>query len=523
MGLTLIGATGHAARPQARPASVDWTSYYDQATRNIEARFRYRRVVRGRVTDSKGRGVSGFRVEAHPPVYSTGIPYGNGAVTGPNGRYEIRGLDRQTYSVQAYNDGKPLIPSERRTADLRASKAVRGVDFTVVSGPKITVRAFDALTGAPIPGLVLLGPNPYGNQPVPVATTDERGEAVWRSFQSTGTLSLEDPGGWAVLSPDGRPGDLAFAAESGWSVVKEIRIEGEAFRGSPLAIHGTAVDEKGKPTSGATIWATRGGRSAKALALADAEGRFTLLMPRSSAPFVAPPAEETITVLAERGLLCAERRLEREDRTGSVRLLLKENQRASAFGRIVDENGRPVNDVSVDAEPLLGQPAGTRDDRPWTLTERDGRFTIRGLRPNVRYVFHTGNQGWNERIVSETIEEGYGGGATGPFRAGEARSLGWIFVRHAEATVEGTVVDESGKPILPHVALSLKGARTNVQTFTDARGCFRLADVVDEPLTLRVFRDTDFRDENPSQVLKIQVRPNERDLRLVVGMSSPRA
>lgn len=66
--------------------------------------------------------------------------------------------------------------------------------------------------------------------------------------------------------------------------------------------------------------------------------------------------------------------------TGGPEIVLEVPEGAAIAGRVLDESGAPIPDVRV-----VARRAGTYEDGPRASTDREGRYRIQGLHPEVRY------------------------------------------------------------------------------------------------------------------------------------------
>ena len=136
----------------------------------------YGAAISGWVKLEDGRPAVGFTVHADLAAWPDGGGGPNAAVTDGHGWYRINASPelRMNYSgpglnpngpngylVWVSNGGKPYVEPSPQTIDTDALPKHRAthVDFVLRSGPEITARAQDAVTGAPVPGVTIFYQN----------------------------------------------------------------------------------------------------------------------------------------------------------------------------------------------------------------------------------------------------------------------------------------------------------------------------------------------------------------------------
>lgn len=112
-------------------------------------------------------------------------------------------------------------------------------------------------------------------------------------------------------------------------------------------------------------------------------------------------------------------------------------------GVVVDEQGRPVEGVTVDASSL-------ENDWNWSMdrgakTDAAGKFTLAGVRPGEYRV--TASKGWFETLRKPgTTDDEQHQGEKATVRAGETTRVRLV-IESQTGTISGVVVDAAGKPV----------------------------------------------------------------------------
>ena len=232
--------------------------------------------------------------------------------------------------------------------------------------------------------------------------------------------------------------------------------------GDAAVFRGRVVDERGRGVSGARVWyrpyedpgpalglATDGLRAAdvpaedRVHADTDTDGRFELRAPRL--PDVRRQRCHFSVTHHDRARRAVGLSCHGDGPWDLGEIVMHPGARCS--GRVVDETGTPLPDVSVHAtttqperrerrERYEDDPVqGANDAIHWVRTDRDGRFTVSGLATGMARVHVRNDDGWAPHSSDEFA-----------VRAGEDVDLGDLVLRRG-AVLAGVVVDADGAPI----------------------------------------------------------------------------
>lgn len=236
----------------------------------------------GRVRDAHGQPLAGIHVLLAPEFpavseeewasWQARMPSTVRQIhTGPTGWFLLRGIWPGTYTIQA-SQSPPvhlvLQPGEHKgplRLRLHADELPQGQgDWTV---------AVTDLSGAPLPGIRVVGTIPNRPDRILAATTDREGRVTFSSAPGErARLSL--------LDPQGRFRSKAVEAADPTSLPSrtlEIRLAAETA--APLAVEGTVIDPRGQPLAGIRLefWPAAVedvGGFGRSLAFTDAGGAF---------------------------------------------------------------------------------------------------------------------------------------------------------------------------------------------------------------------------------------------------------
>ena len=499
----------------------------------------HRGSIRGRVTLDDRANPAGIVVRARFRYHATGATGEGVAVVRADGSYEIRALDSREFVLTVEN-AAGYIPPPPLSVDLRGKTLVSGANLDLRLGPLVTVRVREAITGAPVSGLLLTAADPrFGPAYGEGVPTDAKGEAALRAEALDLTLHLEDPTGrYAGVETPGLYRSVALPRSNPfhWDLrVYDTRGPREA------TFRGVVLKPNGRPAAGAKITFYRYAEVQRATAGPD--GAYAFKAPRIEWPDLQNGSGAIL--IAEEDGLRAVRTVPASDAWSPARVVLAPDDRATLVGRIVDERGRPLAGCPIsysERYPTFG--SGSSSGRSAGVSGPDGRFRVAELDPRAFHSFTFGGPtgtypgspgplGTTEIPKYISNGPGYDGvyqPAFLPLKPRERRDLGDILVPHAGHEVSGVLVTPDGAPMKPNVVVVLEGDHTSGMDQPDAKGRFRFENVVDEPLELRVATGIgdehgwggDPRRNSPDILLRRSVRAGATDLRLVATFRPPK-
>ncbi len=505
----------------------------EPATEN-ERLYGYRGVIRGRVTFVDGKPAAGFRVVARFVLHATGAPGEGQAVTNADGRYEIRGLNPQAFSVRVENEGKPYVVPPPRRVDLKDQED--NIDFVLRRGPLITVRVRDAETGRPIPGMIVETGAHLFASPRPVGTTDKWGEFQFRVGQLEMVLRLRaaDDRTLEVAPAPGYSFHHSVRLERVQPVTWEVRTYQNPHHLAPRTFTGTVVGPDGKPVAGALVRMIRNSDIERTMT--DAAGRFTFRTHRMTEQ---EHKTSGVVLRADKGELSTVKFPKAYETWGTIVVRLEAIRSPSVYGVVTDLEKKPLEGVPITYwESYPGSSAQfTVQPSNGGTTDAKGRFMVSGLSPAASYhlrfggtpQFHGGRRTFGITQYPERLEKAH---KSIRLRAGEQRNIGRIVVPVANSIVAGRVVDQEGRPVSGkrvvdkegrsgHILMILiRGRYTEAHAFPDTDGRFRAEQIVREPLSLNVYSSEDhgFRTgpDSPDFLCSIPVRAGDSDVQVVL-------
>ena len=342
------------------------------------------------------------------------------------GRFEVPGLEA------THHEAYTVCPGYERRRFLfdTTGRPDAELELRLPRAGKVVGRVVDE-RGKPIAGAVV-GHNTSG--------TIFSGSALWercsedglfsydgKPLGQTGRLSALAPGFLAQDRDDVLTLDPGAPAEVDFTLKPEPPKEAPMAKPAPLPaglrnVSGTVTGPDGKPLASAEVrWGPNLTGNDVAKATTDPAGDFLLR---------GVPDEKNVLAVTAPGLATGFLPVEAGgDRAVSVGL----DRGSTIRGRVVDEDGKPIEDAQVIPQVKDPRPnfAGSVYlNRPWAKTDRDGRFTLEGMPAGVSCdVLSVDRSDVRRRPLSATDESAnvvtlLGGGA-----------------------VRGRVVDASGKPV----------------------------------------------------------------------------
>jgi hypothetical protein len=440
-----------------------WVRWYGMAPEGEQASIALERAARvvGRVENEAGAAVAGVDIEVRPVEPNAfPSPLATSARSGPDGRFEVRGLDpRCSWEFLARPAGHPQA---RAVAAGLAAGAQSAVILRIERGLTAEVLVVDWEDAPIASALVRLRQTkpPFGELdevPVAEAVTDRDGRATLVGLGKASGLVLEaSAAGFATTRVPGI--DLGAMADGGGTVAL-----GTVSLGAEEPIEVLVVDEEEQPVVGARLWTAReqgelfallrGDSAAAAVATTDAEGRAViggLAVGEHVELMIRAPGFSTAT-----SSLVAT--VDGPPHVVPLWALL------SFSGRVVDERGRPLEGAQVRLTPRVevvtasGSSMSSGQPR-MTQTGKDGTFRFDELERGSASLTVTAS----DRVA---VMEELSISAADQLEGREIVLLAGTKVTGMVRTVEGTAVAEA------RVSLGWSGAAT------DANGRFELAGV----------------------------------------------
>jgi protocatechuate 3,4-dioxygenase beta subunit len=244
-----------------------------------------------------------------------------------------------------------------------------------------------------------------------------------------------------------------------------------------IRIHGTVVDEHGKPVAGATIrgitevWGQEGKLRSQSICrmmerVTDDKGNFLVELTKSD-------LGSAIRLRAVHGCAFTEQPLEirNPQLDQNITLRISPQHARSCQVRVVDEHGKPIPGVRITAQQTPTMPGGKCSYVPEKMvpaketvwqTDAEGRFTSpRSLDPDGNYLL-------------QLKAEGFLGETTSWKTMGDTTTLdfGTVTLQRLQM-IAGQVRDRQGNPIAGARLIWLD-CKQRVQATSDASGQFRL-------------------------------------------------
>ncbi len=331
-------------------------------------------VIAGEVRDEAGAPVVAARVAVEGEVIETA------AVTDEDGRFRASGLPPARYEVWLFPPAG-FVPPARRSISVVAGQEARA-SYRLLGAARLAGLVEDE-EGWPVPGAIILArraregvvPSGDGDAPLDVETRTDREGRFALEHVAPGPVHLRiDANGFLPAEVDARtPGELTVKLRRGGSLELEIVDEAD------LGVTGALLRlSSARPQAGETV---------RREAAADARGWFR---------FDGLPHGRYRVVAQLRSPARSDRRWSRTVTAGAsvtpgetTKLTLRLEGGLSIAGKVVEEgSGRPLAGVEVEAADEIDDSAADMGEgRPpraggAAITDREGRFEIRHLRPN---------------------------------------------------------------------------------------------------------------------------------------------
>ncbi|HVR99794.1 MAG TPA: carboxypeptidase-like regulatory domain-containing protein, partial [Thermoanaerobaculia bacterium] len=359
------------------------------------------------VRDARGKKVAGALVR---------LPTAPVGLTGPEGRLTLSLPDEETYLLVETEDGQFAVTS------LAPAGATGPRTVTLTAPVTAEGRVVDAESKAPVPGALVWSEGMLRPRPVRAA--------------ADGSFRLQVPGMPSPLQA-AAPGYLTErtlppppSEEGGASVSVALRLTRAGF------LSGRVVDADGRPVAGARVRARS--QSMESVlqpgdlqAWSGADGGFRLQRLRTGRTYELAVDKEGFAPGSGLGEAAAP-----GSAAKPVRLVLSRG--GTAFGKVVDESGRPVAGAAVEIRPVYDPFQGNIEDLERAVSaasKADGSFELRPLAPGS-FTLQARSPGFAPAYVQ---------GIEVPATEGRI-DLGTVTLS-PEAVIEGQVTDPRGAPV----------------------------------------------------------------------------
>ncbi|GAA5127144.1 hypothetical protein GCM10023212_31520 [Luteolibacter yonseiensis] len=379
-------------------------------------------TVWGTVLLPDGTPVSGAKVNI---LENSGYVHGGvtaETLTDAKGRYELQRLIPADYALQVrLNDKlKADWTADPTELNLKTGEFRKEVNPNILEGGLITGKITLSDTGAAVGDMLVCVVSPKDSLPLASWTgrTDRSGgfqirvPAGMRKVYLAGLV----PDGYSSANKDTNQLSQSVEVENGGTYTADFALPRES------RISGLVVNESGQPVAGANVTCVSPTVSAfgPPKVVTDAAGKFSIDLPAGI---------ETAGLLAESDGLSSPGGATYP--VGSdVKLVLMAGGFASASGRVVDVEGKPIAGAMVhwNGTEAAGVPVKA-------ITDKDGRFQTKKVIPGKQIIFYGSKNGYGSN-------SSFAG-----FKAGQAVELEPILLYPADATMTGKVVDASGNPV----------------------------------------------------------------------------
>ncbi len=534
LGVCVLLAAGHT-RPDAAQPNV---ALPNSGTAAVA-------IASGQIFGDNGTPAAGVSVVAWSTHYVSAAPAAE-AVTDATGRYKITvdtGRSPRLFQNDptappdtefrvTVEDQQPLfLVPPSRTVTLTPGVPRPALNFRLLTGPQVTLRVRDALTGQPVPGILARYQTnqPYSSSAVTAAVTDAQGQARFRVPSLFAGLSLVSPGGTqpAVQAAPGYAFYREINEQHLQDVVWNVKTYPADLPKTPTVWRGIVLSADGKPASGAQVSVLR--PNSEVLLTTDDKGRFAASLP-PLLPSEYSGAYRAVAILAQNAAHNAEQYAVEvptsEAIWNGIRVQLSRQPLACYKGVVVGEDGQTKAGVAVSCRGGLAAAGGAGLSRA-TVTDAAGRFTLSGL-PAGRYQVNLGGGSYG-LVTFPPSDPGYPYSKTIlTLGDGEQHDFGRLTVLPADQVVSGQIVDAAGKPVSEGITVIIHGAHTSQTATLDSQGRFRVSHVVREPLTLDLYQEeanhfTRLGQDSPDLFRKVPVEAGQEDVRvrLPVGIPAP--
>jgi protocatechuate 3,4-dioxygenase beta subunit/peroxiredoxin len=444
--------------------------------------------IEGKVTlEDSGKPVEGVVVAATPAARNileilSGV---RRAETNADGSYTLSGLAASQYSVKASH---PDWTAASLSVDLSEGGLVGGHDITLVKGVLLSGRFITAGTGKPVAEAYMSVMHVHDGTPVPQTARQievkEDGTFEFRYPPGEIRLDAHTPSG-TIASGQRQRNLTLVAGEDQTDVVFEVE--------PPLMFKGKVLDPDGEPVAGAQV---KRHMSAPSSSKTAEDGTFEIPLPNQRFG-----EDEWVMLMAthpdlpgHRGIL-SQTLPDESAAEGTITL----RPTGTVRGRVLGEDGKPIPSAKV-VTWLCFDRRSTTDVR--IAADEAGKYEISDAAGGMTLRVQASAEGYGEDRTEEFFME-----EDGAYDAPD------LVLAVADKVIEGTVVDEDGKP-LANVHVSGNGPGTGHRSVqSDAKGRFKVDKLVDEEFRLHAYHQG----ADGTLRANIQVMAGETEVELVLA------
>ncbi|MEO6475080.1 carboxypeptidase regulatory-like domain-containing protein [Luteolibacter sp.] len=462
----------------------------EPASPEIEIELQPAATVSGVVRLPDGTPVAGAEVQIlEQNRYKHGGSWAE-TVTDDDGIYHLQRLLPSEYTLSVVlndelKEGWTMNPVD---LSLAPSEQKEGLSITLEKGGWVSGKVTLGDTGEPVSDLIvgIITPGVRSSLSSWSTKTDDNG--IFRKRVPPGKRKVYLAG----MLPEGYTTEAADRSELESTLQVKAGEEYSADFVIPrnTNISGVVLNPSGEPVAGATVtcFDPPDRMSAPQTVTTDKEGRFS---------FNCPVGTENAELLAVLGDMVSASGV-KYPLSQDARLELKTNGFATASGRVVDQDGSPLEGVLIRCfgRKLQGAPSKFR-------TDVDGRYNATQLEPGKLVGFQASKDGYGEDRAQADLE------------AGKAATVETIILPKAISSVAGIVLDFKGNPI-PSAKVGASGylQPDGAEVSTDKDGKFELHGLVEGWLNVTAADDVMIR--GSGRIKNIRTRTGRNDLVLKI-------
>ena len=393
---------------------------------------------------------------------------GNGyseAVNDKEGRYVLTGLSAGTYKIMVTEPSGEWV-EEAKIAKAEARKTTEAADIVMGHGVLVSGTVVDAVSGLPLAGASINAQGPHGSSSS--KPTDDQGRYQVRVVPGANRFSVNGaPSGYLTSFWLSDNGEIEIA--QGQPPLAPFKLK------KGLSLHGTALDEAGRPASGAVI--KIGAPWDFTEATVDEKGEWALDGVRPGDPKRGGTEGEIKFSATDEWQIVRPRTVKVPSRD-AIALVLRRVTLASLRGRVVSPQGEPVKGASLQVRIM--QPGESNGWSYGTATSgKGGAYSVPKLRPDSTITVSVKKPGW--KFVS-------GGAVT---RQGDDFAAADLIMTSLSAIFAGRALDAKGAPVAKAQAISFDSDTPEIAV-ADAQGRFSIPNLAAGATRVMAARNYDF-------------------------------